>query len=280
MSDGHTHSLRPAPPQPPLDAAAVATCHQLAGVLFPWDITRALELALLKTFCLPSISGLLHRSGEFEQRPRKRYDDTGLMVAELLRHGPDSERGRAVIQRMNRIHGAYAINTADFQYVLSTFVAEPIRWLERYGWRPLNTEEEQALFRFWRHVGAAMGIANLPTSLASLLSLNKQVERRLFRSAASNRRVAEATLAMLLNDWPTPLRPPIAAVLRGLLEPEVLGSLGWRASRQPLLFRATNPQLRRDVSTGAAGPSSTTGTAQQPTLERPTAAHWPHRWHR
>ena len=230
MSDGHTHPLRPAPPQPPLDAAAVATCHQLAGVLFPWDITRALELALLKTFCLPSISGLLHRSGEFEQRPRKRYDDTGLMVAELLRHGPDSERGRAVIQRMNRIHGAYAISTADFQYVLSTFVAEPIRWLQRYGWRPLNTEEEQALFRFWRHVGAAMGIANLPTSLASLLSLNQQVERRLFRSAASNRRVAEATLAMLLNDWPTPLRPPIAAVLRGLLEPEVLGSLGWRAS--------------------------------------------------
>ena len=45
-------------------------------------MARALELALLKTFCLPSISGLLHRTGEFEQRPRKRYDDTGLMVAE------------------------------------------------------------------------------------------------------------------------------------------------------------------------------------------------------
>jgi hypothetical protein len=38
-----------------------ATCHQLAGVVFPWDLTRSLELALLKTFCVPSISALLDR---------------------------------------------------------------------------------------------------------------------------------------------------------------------------------------------------------------------------
>ena len=80
-----------------LDDASLACCRDLAGRLFPWDINRALELALLKTFCLPSISALLSRTGEFEQRPRKRYDDTGLMVAELLRLGPDSPGGRAVI---------------------------------------------------------------------------------------------------------------------------------------------------------------------------------------
>ncbi|WP_413405000.1 MULTISPECIES: hypothetical protein [unclassified Synechococcus] len=39
------------------------------GLLLPWDMNRALELALLKTFCLPSISGLLHKTSEFEQRP-------------------------------------------------------------------------------------------------------------------------------------------------------------------------------------------------------------------
>ena len=88
------------PPQV-LDPACLACCRTLVGRLFPWDTNRALELALLKTFCLPSISGLLQRTGEFEQRPRKRYDDTGLMVAELLRLGPDSPGGRAVIQRLN-----------------------------------------------------------------------------------------------------------------------------------------------------------------------------------
>jgi dephospho-CoA kinase len=176
---------------------------------------------------VPSISGLLQRSGEFEQRPRKRYDDTGLMVAELLRHGPDSEAGAAVIARMNRIHGSYAIGNADFLYVLSTFVAEPIRWLERYGWRPLREKEQQALFRFWRHVGRRMGLADLPESLEELLALNRRVESEEFRPAASNRRIAEATLAMLLADWPEPLRPALAGVLRGLLEPEVARALQW-----------------------------------------------------
>lgn len=214
-------------PLTPLDAEATALCHRLAGTAFPWDITRALELALLKTFCLPSISALLSRTGEFEQRPRKRYDDTGLMVAELLRHGPDSPAGTAVIERLNRIHGHYAIANADFLYVLSGFVAEPIRWLNRYGWRPLTVAEQQALFRFWRYVGARMGITDLPATLEQLLALNEQVETRLFAAAPSNSRVANATLAMLLADWPNPLHPPLAVLLRGVLPAAVATSLGW-----------------------------------------------------
>jgi dephospho-CoA kinase len=208
----------------------VAICHQLAGRAYPWDITRALELALLKTFCVPSISALLSRTGEFEQRPRKRYDDTGLMVAELLRHGPDSPAGLAVIQRLNRIHSHYAIANADFLYVLSGFVAEPIRWLERYGWRPLTAREQQALFRFWRHVGTRMGIAELPATLEQLLALNEHVEATVFATAAGNRQVADATLAMLLADWPAALRPSLAGLLRGVLPPSVTTSLGWPAA--------------------------------------------------
>ena len=215
-----------------LDAATLACCQAVVGRLFPWDTNRALELALLKTFCLPSISALLQRTGEFEQRPRKRYDDTGLMLAELVRLGPDSPGGQAVIGRLNRIHNHYTISQADFAYVLSGFVAEPIRWLQRYGWRPLSAAEQQALFRFWDHVGALMGIAERPASLEALLALNGQVERELFRAAASNRSVADATLAMLLSDCPPPLRTPVAAVVRGLLEPEVLASLGWRQTPQ------------------------------------------------
>ncbi len=219
-----------AAPPDGLDAASLACCQAMAGRLFPWDTNRALELALLKTFCLPSISGLLQRSGEFSQRPRKRYDDTGLMVAELVRLGPDSPGGRAVIQRLNRIHGSYAISQADYAYVLSGFVAEPIRWLERYGWRPLSPGEQQALFRFWDHVGGLMGIAERPRSLPELMRLNERVEADLFQSAASNQRIADATLAMLLEPWPAPFRPALAAGMRGLLEPAVLASLNWPAA--------------------------------------------------
>jgi dephospho-CoA kinase len=213
--------------EPGLDAEAAASCHRLAGLLFPWDLTRSLELALLKTFCVPSIAALLDRSGEFARQPRKRYDDTGLMVAELLRHGPDSPAGAAVIARMNRIHGHYAIANDDFVYVLSTFVAEPIRWLERYGWRPLSTEEQQALHRFWQRVGERMGIAAIPPDLEALLAFNQAFEAERFTLAPANGRVAEATLMMLLRDWPPPLRPLIRLLLQALPEATVNASLGW-----------------------------------------------------
>jgi len=201
------------------DAAAV--CHRLAGVLFPWDVTRALELALLKTFCVPSIANLLDRSGEFNARPRRRYDDTGLWVAELLRHGPGSAEGRQLIDRLNRLHGRYAISNDDFLYVLSTFVAEPIRWLDRFGWRGLQPAEQQALFDFWLQVGDGMQLHDLPADLASLLALNQQVEQQVFSGTAAGRRIAEATVDMLLRDWPPPLHPALRSLLGALVEPEV-----------------------------------------------------------
>jgi hypothetical protein len=203
------------------------TCRRLAGIDFPWDVNRSLELALLKTFCLPAISGLLATTGEFVERPRKRYDDTALMVAELLRHGMDSPMGKAVISRMNSIHGHYRIGNDDFLYVLSSFVAEPIRWLERYGWRALTPLEQQHLFLFWQAVGERMGIHSIPESLEDLLELNQRVETSAFRSAACNRTIAEATLAMLLADWPAPLRPVLRRSLMGLLADDTASALGW-----------------------------------------------------
>jgi hypothetical protein len=66
---------------------------------FPFDTTRALEFALFRTFCVPSISALLDRTGEFVQRPQKRYDDTDIIVSELMEWGYDGERGQRALRR-------------------------------------------------------------------------------------------------------------------------------------------------------------------------------------
>ena len=65
---------------------------------FPFDTTRSLEFALFRTFAAPRVSTLLDQTGEFGQRPQKRYDDTDLILSELIEHGYDSERGRAAIR--------------------------------------------------------------------------------------------------------------------------------------------------------------------------------------
>src|SRR5437016_8109604 len=120
---------------------------------FPFDTTRALEFALFRTFCVPSISELLNRTGEFQNRAQKRYDDTDIIVSELMEWGYDSERGKAALRRMNQLHGRFAIANADFLYVLSTFLFEPIRWNARFGWRVFCEHERLAMFYFWREVG-------------------------------------------------------------------------------------------------------------------------------
>ena len=210
-----------------LDSDVLERCRDLVGLLFPWDMNRALELALLKTFCLPSISGLLHQTGEFEQRPRKRYDDTALIVAELFRLGPDTAGGHAIIQRLNRIHSTYAIRQEDYAYVLSGFVAEPIRWIESFGWRALQPLEQEALFLFWDHVGSLMHLEHRPSTLQELMELNQRANRELFACAESNQRVADATVTMLLAPWPAPLQRWLRSIVSSLLEPETLISLNW-----------------------------------------------------
>ena len=226
-----------------LDPAILESCRDVFGRYFPWDTTRALELALLKTFCIPSISGLLHQTGEFEHRPRKRYDDTALMVAELVRLGPDSPEGRQVVQRLNAIHAHFAIGQQDFVFVLSGFVAELIHWINRYGWRPLCQEEKESLFLFWDHVGSLMNIEARPSSLQRMLDFNDEASREMFSTASSNEQVANATVNMLLEAWPRPLHTVVRSSVRSLLDSETLMSLNWLPA-SPWQIQAIRVSLR------------------------------------
>src|SRR5919198_386208 len=161
---------------------------------FPWDTTRSLELALFRTFAVPSIGELLDSTGEFPLRAQKRYDDTDLLISSFCEEGYDSELGRRAIRRMNQIHGRFPIANEHFLYVLSTFVFEPFRWNARFGWRPLLDVEKEATFRFWREVGRRMAIKDVPPTLAEFERFNVEFERDRFAYSDAGRRVADATM--------------------------------------------------------------------------------------
>ena len=135
----------------------LSTCYD-----FPFDTTRALEFALFRTFCVPRIARLLDGTGEFRNRAQKRYDDTDIIVSELMEYGYSSERGSRALARMNAQHGRFKIANDDFRYVLSTFIYEPIRWNARFGWRKMCETERLAHFHFWLQVGERMGIKDIP----------------------------------------------------------------------------------------------------------------------
>ncbi|MGB0383513.1 MAG: oxygenase MpaB family protein [Ardenticatenaceae bacterium] len=232
---------------------------------FPWDIERSLEFALFRTYAVPSISGLLHQTGEFTQRPRKRYDDTELILSEILEHGYDSERGRAALRRMNQMHGRYAISNDDFLYVLSTFVYEPIRWIERFGWRALTEAEKLAMFHYYRQVGRRMNIKNIPESYEAFEQFNINYERTHFQYAPANYEVGVATrdlfLGMYLPKFLWPLAKPLVyammdePLLDGFAFPKpppllrrlMQGALKWRGKALRWLPERQTPHLLTQV---------------------------------
>jgi hypothetical protein len=200
----------PTPPLPSPDASAEIegldpdTDYQrivflLTYQLFPWDIERSLELALFNTYAIPTISGLLARTGEFVARARKRYDDTVLILAEIGENGLGSERGQAALARMNAMHGRFRIANEDYLYVLSTFILNPIDWLAEYGRRPMTTREQAAWFKSYIALARAMDITEIPTTLEELRAYREGFESDRMVPAPSNRIVADATLNLLLS---------------------------------------------------------------------------------
>jgi hypothetical protein len=201
-----------------------------AGYEFPWDYQRSLELALFRTYCVPSISALLSATGEFRDRPQKRYDDTALLMAELAAHGYDSERGKQALRVINRAHGQYTIEPDDMRYVLSTFIYEPIDWIDRYGWRGLSEHERVAAFHFYRQVGVRMGIRDIPTDFAEFQTFKRDYEQQNFQYANTNREIGEYTLRLLCGWYPAPSRPAVRVAVRSLLDAGMLSAFGFPAA--------------------------------------------------
>jgi hypothetical protein len=230
------------------DCARIA--RELGTIVFPWDTTRALELALFRTFASPRIGGLLHRTGEFEARPQKRYDDTDLIVSEIVEHGYDSERGARAIARMNALHARFHIANEDFLYVLSTFVFEPIRWNARYGWRRMTERERLGWFWFWRGVGERMDIHDLPQGYDAFERFSRGYEAEHFRATEANRRVALATREMFAGWFPGFARPLVRRSIHALLDEPLLRAFGmapaprWLQRAADLALRARAGMLR------------------------------------
>jgi uncharacterized protein (DUF2236 family) len=210
---------------------------------FPFDTTRALELALFRTFAVPSVAALLDRTGEFARRPQKRYDDTDRIISELMEWGYDSERGRRALRRMNQLHGRFAIANDDYLYVLSTFVYEPIRWNARFGWRPLCEQEWLAYFHFWREVGRRMGIRDIPADYAAFERFNREYEQRHFGPTEATRRVGTATRELFVGWFPRPLAPLVRAAIHPLLDEPLIEAFGFPRP-SPLARRLMEAGLR------------------------------------
>lgn len=176
------------------------TVADISNLEMPLIFRLSLEFALFRTYAIPSISALLDRTKRFKTNCGKRYDDTDLLIREILENPWGSERSNISIRRINAIHGQFqqSIRMDDMRYVLSVFVLEPIRWAKRCEWRELTETESDALFAIWTHIGHRMGITDIPSTLDEFDKWNKAFEQRNMVYAESNIAISEPTIELFL----------------------------------------------------------------------------------
>jgi hypothetical protein len=211
---------------------------------FPWDYTRALELALYRTYAVPAIGRLLAETAELTDRTQKRYDDTALLLDTVVEHGFDSDKGRTAIRRINQMHRSYDISNDDMRYVLCTFVVVPKRWIDAYGWRRLSRHEVLASVVHYRTLGRHMGIKDIPGTYEEFEACLDAYEEAHFAWDPEARRVSDATLDLMASWYPRPLAPLLRLSTLSLLDASLL-----KAFRYEPPSAATRALVRRAVRT-------------------------------
>lgn len=175
---------------------------------FPWDMKLALNLAFNRSFSTPTIAAVLAGTGELTQRTQKRIDDTGILMYELMLHGLDHPRGRAVLRRLNRIHQPHrAVPHEEYRYVLACCAIIPLRWLDRYGWRRPCCHERAATFRFYLELGRRMNIPDLPATPAELEAWFDAYDKAHLVPGDDAAAAERATRMLMLKRLPRPLAP-------------------------------------------------------------------------
>ena len=207
-------------------------CQQITYLVgayeYPWLTKKSLEFALFRTYAVPHTSRILVASGQFEQHGQKRYDDTTLMLAGIAEKGYDSDYGKTVIAKMNELHGRWNLKNEDMLYVLSTFIFEPIRWHNKYGWRTLTEHEKQASYHFWREVGKRMGIKDIPKTLEEYEQFNMAHEKKYFAYDEANRAIGQATVNLFLSWYPAFLRPLVYLVILSFMDEAMREGMGFK----------------------------------------------------
>src|SRR5438552_725988 len=207
-----------------IEAADPATDYQLIHGLtlreeFPWDMRMAFNLAFNRSFALPRVAALLAGTGRVLDDPRRRADDTGLLMYEILVHGFDDPRARAAIRRINEIHRRFELHPDDSVYVLAALVVVPMRWLDRYGWRRPADHERAAAATFYRELGRLLGVRGIPDGYDAFAAWYDAYERSELRPTSAAERIERATRGLLRTRIPRRLRRLADPLISSLYDP-------------------------------------------------------------
>ncbi|KAJ1564697.1 hypothetical protein HK405_014197, partial [Cladochytrium tenue] len=191
------------------------------------------QLALLKTYAVPTISSLLARTRQLCSglcTPR-RVADTSVLLSEAIEHPFEHPRSATAVARINWLHAHYRkyISNKDMIYTLALFITEPLTWVGRYGWRRITDVERHALGLTFIELARRMGIRDFPDSVDGVFAFARDLEAdpTHFYFHEDNLRVAGSTFDLLLSKIPfAAARDQVKRVVVAGLDPHLVRTLG------------------------------------------------------
>ncbi|MEV4760537.1 oxygenase MpaB family protein [Micromonospora sp. NPDC049559] len=203
---------------------------------FPWDARLGLNLAFNRAFSIPAVAALLVSTGELTGRTRKRIDDTGLLMYEMVLNGFEHPRGRAAVRRVNQLHRPYDIPNDEYLYILAALVVVPLRWLDRYAWRRPSEHERRAVCRYYRELGARMGIREIPDSYPAFEAWFDAYDDAHLRYSDEAAAIERGSRSLMLGRIPRPLAPLGNALVSAMYDERLRRATG--VARPPAAVRA------------------------------------------
>ncbi|WP_437773468.1 oxygenase MpaB family protein [Arthrobacter sp. KNU40] len=182
------------------------------------DMELGFFLSYYRNFAIPTIAKTLHANAEIQQRPMKRSYDTAIVIYELIASGLDSDRGRTMVELLNRVHRNVPGSKDDVLYVLLTLLVVPIRWIQKHAWRQPTTAELAAASRFFTELGTRMNITGMPATYAEAEDFFDHYEATNVAASPQGQHLMDATVQVFQDRLPAPLRPLAKQLISTMLD--------------------------------------------------------------
>ena len=186
------------------------------------DMELGFFLSYYRNFAIPRIAATLHTNAEVQQRPMKRSYDTAIVIYELISCGLDSDRGRTMVELLNRVHRNVPGSKDDFLYVLLTLLVVPIRWIQKHAWRQPTTAELTAASRFFTELGGRMNVTGMPATYAEAEDFFDHYEATHVAPSAEGHLLMDSTVRVFQSRLPGPLRPLAKQLISTMLDDDHL----------------------------------------------------------
>ena len=224
---------------PDIDARRITQLSFEARVRSPLLVHAMFSLAFARQVAVPEIAEILYRDGRglIMRNPRRRNAETLVRFGELFHHGV---AGGGTIERISRAHRPYPITNDLNLYTLATLACEPRRVSRRLLGRDFfSAQEVQAHHSFWRQVGEALGITDIPAGPDQFMAFFEDFERRRYAPTVAGRAVTQTLADEFAARWfPRGAAGPARSAFYALFDERLLATHGLRTDRFAPLARA------------------------------------------